>query len=132
MLTLEVSAVGSPALVVDGDQSDRRQGDGGGKVPALARSLHGRNRVARTLVNWVRAAGPAPGGSLRRVEVNGAPGGLYLDARQRLVAVLALEIADGEIRGISSIVNPDKLRHLGLVGDLRSLLRPARGGATSG
>ena len=31
-------------------------GDGGGKVPALARSLRGRNRVARTLVNWFRLA----------------------------------------------------------------------------
>jgi hypothetical protein len=29
-------------------------GDGGGKVPALARSLHGRARVARTLLNWVK------------------------------------------------------------------------------
>ena len=28
-------------------------GDGGGKVPALARSLHGRSRVARTLLNWL-------------------------------------------------------------------------------
>ena len=27
-------------------------GDGGGKVPALARSLRGRDQVARTLVNW--------------------------------------------------------------------------------
>jgi RNA polymerase sigma-70 factor (ECF subfamily) len=106
-------------------------GDGGGKVPALARSLHGRNRVARTLVNWARAAGPAPSGSLRRVEVNGAPGGLYLDAEQRLVAVFALEIAGGQITGINSIVNPDKLRHLGPVGDLRSLLKSSSGGATA-
>jgi hypothetical protein len=37
--------------------------------------------------------------------------------------VWALEIAGGEIRSISSIVNPDKLRHLGPVGDYTSLLR---------
>ncbi len=36
-------------------------GDGGGKVPALARSLRGRNRVARTLINWFRL-GRAPSG----------------------------------------------------------------------
>ena len=36
-------------------------GDGGGKVPALARSLHGRSRVARTLINWSRRARPPPG-----------------------------------------------------------------------
>src|SRR5262249_29766289 len=30
-------------------------GDGGGKVPALARTLRGRTRVARTLPGWARA-----------------------------------------------------------------------------
>src|SRR5215218_3258349 len=101
-------------------------GDGGGKVPALARSLHGRNRVARTLINYFRRAGRIPGLSVRPVEVNGGPGALYLDAQQRLIAVVALEIAGGQIRSISSIVNPDKLTHLGPVGDFTSLLRSAR------
>jgi RNA polymerase sigma-70 factor (ECF subfamily) len=36
--------------------------------------------------------------------------------------VVGLDIADGQITGIKSIVNPDKLAHLGPVGDLRSLL----------
>jgi Sigma-70, region 4 len=31
-------------------------GDGGGKVPALPRTLRGRNRVARTLINGIRQA----------------------------------------------------------------------------
>src|SRR5215467_9314570 len=49
-------------------------GDGGGKVPALARTLRGRNRVADMLINWVRLASRVPGGmSLRLVEVNGGP-----------------------------------------------------------
>ena len=100
-------------------------GDGGGKAPALARSLRGRSRVAHALVSWVRRGGLHPGVSLRLAEVNGGPGALYLDAQQRLIAVVALDIADGEVRGISSIVNPDKLAHLGPVGDLRSLLRSA-------
>jgi hypothetical protein len=34
-------------------------------------------------------------------------------ACQRRIGVLALDIAGGQITGISSIVNPDKLRHLG-------------------
>ena len=101
-------------------------GDGGGKVPALARTLRGRNRVARTLINWVRIAARVPGGSLRPAKVNGDPGVLYLDAHQRLVAVVALDIADGQIRSISSIVNPDKLAHLGPLGDFPTLLRSAR------
>src|SRR5204863_5759134 len=90
-------------------------GDGGGKVPALARSLRGRSRVARTLINWFRTAARLPGGSLRPVEVNGGPGALFLDGQQRLISVLALDIADGQVVSISGIVNPDKLAHLGPV-----------------
>ena len=102
-------------------------GDGGGKVPTLARSLHGRNRVARTLINGIRqATARLPGMSLRPVEVNGGPGALILDRQQQLLGVLALDIADGQITSISSIVNPDKLTHLGPVADFRSLLRSAR------
>jgi RNA polymerase sigma-70 factor (ECF subfamily) len=101
-------------------------GDGGGKVPALARSLRGRNRVARTLVNWSRLAARTPGVSLRPVEVNGGPGALYLDGEQRVIGVLALDIAGGQITSISSVVNPDKLTHLGPIADFGSLLRSAR------
>jgi RNA polymerase sigma-70 factor (ECF subfamily) len=102
-------------------------GDGGGKVPTLARSLRGRNRVARTLINGIRlATARLPGVSLRPVEVNGGPGALFLDPQQRLIGVVALDIADGQITSISSIVNPDKLTHLGPVADFRSLLRSAR------
>jgi RNA polymerase sigma-70 factor (TIGR02957 family) len=100
--------------------------DGGGKVPALARSLRGRTRVARTLVNYWGRVARVPGVSLRPVEVNGGPGALLLDARQRLLGVVALEVAGGQVRGISAIVNPDKLAHLGPVGDLTSLLGSAR------
>ena len=102
-------------------------GDGGGKVPTLPRTLRGRNRVARTLINGIRqATARLPGISLRLVEVNGGPGALILDGQQRLIGVWALDIADGQITSISSIVNPDKLTHLGPVADLRSLLRSAR------
>ncbi len=100
--------------------------DGGGKVPALGRSLRGRTRVARTLIKGVRLAARRPGASLRPVEVNGGPGALFLDAQQRLIAVWALDMTGGQITSVSSIVNPDKLAHLGPVGDLRALLGPVR------
>ena len=98
-------------------------GDGGGKVPALARSLHGRNRVARTLLTWMRVASRLPDFRLRSTGVNGGPGVMALDGQQRLISVWSLEIAGGEIRSISSVVNPDKLAHLGVVGDFASLVR---------
>ncbi|MGZ6635915.1 MAG: RNA polymerase sigma-70 factor [Solirubrobacteraceae bacterium] len=97
-------------------------GDGGGKVPTLARPLRGRSHVARMLIDSVIARVPEV--SLRLAEVNGGPGALYLDGQQRLIGVVALDIADGQITSISSIVNPDKLKHLGPVGDFGSLLDP--------
>ncbi|HYB30020.1 MAG TPA: RNA polymerase sigma-70 factor [Solirubrobacteraceae bacterium] len=107
-------------------------GDGGGKVPALARSLHGRNHVARTLVNWIRVGSRVPGASMQPVEVNGMPGAFLLDGDGRLVAVWALEISSGQITSVSSIINPEKLGHLGPVADVRALLEVAtraRGGS---
>jgi len=101
-------------------------GDGGGKVPTLARSLRGRDRVARTLIKGLRTVARVPGVSLRPVEVNGGPGAFLLDGEQRLIGVWALDIDGGQITGINSIVNPDKLAHLGPVADIKSLLQSAR------
>ncbi len=98
-------------------------GDGGGKVPALARSLHGRSRVARTLRNWVKVGFQIEGVSLRPAEINGSPGALFLDGEGRVLSVMALDIAGSEVRAISSVVNPEKLSHLGAVGDVRTALR---------
>ncbi len=99
------------------------RGDGGGKAPALARAVHGQARVARTLMAWLRAGTRVGGVSSRRAEVNGQPGSLFLDRDGRLISVMILDIADGQVQGVSSIVNPDKLRHLGPVADLGALLR---------
>jgi len=100
-------------------------GDGGGKAPALAQTLQGRARVAELIASPPRF-GALPGVSYRAVEVNGGPGGLYLDAEGRLLAVIALEVAGGRITGIRAINNPDKLAHLGPVGDLQALVAAAQ------
>jgi len=101
-------------------------GDGGGKVPALARSLQGRSRVARTMINWFKLGARLPGGALRPVEVNGGSGALLLDAEQRVIGVMALDIDAGQVTAISSVVNPDKLGHLGPVANLGEVLRSLR------
>jgi RNA polymerase sigma-70 factor (TIGR02957 family) len=97
-------------------------GDGGGNAPALARSLHGRSRVARTLMAWMRQGAKIPGASMRQVEVNGQPGALMLDGEERVISVMSLDIADGQVQGIRSVVNPEKLGHVGPVADIRALL----------
>ena len=99
-------------------------GDGGGKAPALAKPLQGRSRVAKTLVAWARTGERAGGVEFRPVEVNGQPGAIAIDVvEQAILSVLVLDIADGRIQAVSSVVNPDKLRHLGPLTDARAFLR---------
>ncbi len=87
-------------------------GDGGGRVPALARSLHGRDRVSRTLRAWSRQGARFGVVEIRETAVNGQPGATLLRADGTVYGVMALDIAGGRIQGIRSIVNPDKLGHL--------------------
>ena len=87
-------------------------GDGGGRVRAIPRPIHGRAKVARVLLSGRRAVEPFGGWSLRQVQVNGQPGAMISDAAGKLIAVAVLDIADGHISAVHSIANPDKLRHL--------------------
>jgi RNA polymerase sigma-70 factor (TIGR02957 family) len=99
-------------------------GDGGGKAPAAKRAVHGRAKVARALMGGLRAATRFGGITIRREEVNGQPGALVFDREGKLISVMSLDVAEGQIQGVSAIVNPDKLRHLGPpVGDLGALMR---------
>ncbi len=41
--------------------------------------LHGRSRLARTLLAWRRQRSRTDGATVRQVEVNGQPGALVLD-----------------------------------------------------
>jgi RNA polymerase sigma-70 factor (ECF subfamily) len=93
-------------------------GDGGGKVRALAHPLFGRRQVARRVLSFMQVVRGIDGFSTRPVEVNGHPGAVGLDGQQRVLFVLSLDIAGGQIHDIRGIVNPDKLRHLGPVSDL--------------
>ncbi len=104
-------------------------GDGGGKVPALARPVNGRERVARTLSAGMSAFARF-GLRIQVADVNGQPGATVFDAQDRLAAVIGLDITDGQVQAIHSIANPDKLQHLGEVSDvglrLRAGHRPGR------
>jgi RNA polymerase sigma-70 factor, ECF subfamily len=96
-------------------------GDGGGKAPAMTAPVHGAERVARLLLGLTRR-GRAVGIGGRLAEVNGHPGLITLDPEGRVLGILALDIVEGRVQTVRSIVNPDKLRHLGPVGDVTALL----------
>ncbi len=97
-------------------------GDGGGKARSPEQPLIGRSRVARTLLGWTRIVDGMDGFTERLMQVNGQPGAVGLDGQQRIVYVWSLDIADGHIQTVHSIVNPDKLRHLGPLADLPAAL----------
>jgi RNA polymerase sigma-70 factor, ECF subfamily len=86
-------------------------GDGGGKAPSLPRPLHGRDRLAPVLAGFGRVA-MRGGYTIRVVEINGDPGLLGFDADGTLIAAMAVEISDGVVWAIRSIVNPEKLAHI--------------------
>ena len=102
-------------------------GDGGGKAPAIAKALWGRARVARTLVGFRTRAELFGGVELRQVELNGGLGALSYSSEGRLISALIVEVDEGQIQTVNSVVNPDKLAHLGPVADLRALLKRAIG-----
>jgi RNA polymerase sigma-70 factor (ECF subfamily) len=95
-------------------------GDGGGKAQAIGTPLAGRQRVLRLLAGLFRR-GRILGAYLRLAWVNGQPGAVTYDAQGRVVNVFALDIADGVVQAIRSVVNPDKLGHIGPVSDVARL-----------
>jgi RNA polymerase sigma-70 factor (ECF subfamily) len=102
-------------------------GDGGGIAPAIRHPIYGRTRAAQMLRNWGRLAERIGGFRVRRVSVNGQPGAEFLDPDGQLINVMALDIADGRIQTIRSIVNPKKLGHLGPLADVNELYARIRG-----
>ena len=90
----------------------------------LIYSAGGAPLVARTLRNWLRTG--RAHGHLEPAVVNGQPGALLIDHDGGLISVMALEIAGGQIRSISSVVNPEKIGHIRRTGDMRALLARRR------
>jgi len=112
-------------------------GDGGGKVPQLARSIIGADRVARVLASvfpWLVQINV----TVEPHQVNGQPGAIFRDREGKVFGILALDLLGGQIQTVRSVSNPDKLRHVGPVGDawavareVNEARRPPAGGAGS-
>jgi RNA polymerase sigma-70 factor, ECF subfamily len=99
-------------------------GDGGGKAPQLARAVIGAAKVARLLASIVPP--------LVRIEVtfepremNGQPGAIFRDRDDKVLYTWTLDILDGRIQTIHSLINPDKLGHLGPVANAWAVAREA-------
>jgi len=100
-------------------------GDGGGKAPQWARPIVGPKRVAALFVGLSRQIASL-GITIERHEINGRPGAILRDRNAQVVNVFMLDMSDDAIQTIRSVINPDKLRHLGPVADARALARELR------
>jgi RNA polymerase sigma-70 factor (ECF subfamily) len=98
------------------------QGDGGGKAPQWSRPIVGADRVARLLAGLGDQIARF-GVRLERREVNGQPGAIVRTADGQVVNVLCVELGEGRVLAVRSVINPDKLRHLGPVADAWGLIR---------
>ena len=87
-------------------------GDGGAKGTGINRPVYGPAGIAKMLDNWFRQ-GERLGVQTELVTINGHPGAKFLDPQGRLVNVISLDIADGAVQTVRSIINPEKLTHLG-------------------
>jgi RNA polymerase sigma-70 factor (ECF subfamily) len=97
-------------------------GDGGGKAPQWSRPIVGADRVSRLFANLGRQVRERRG-VIELHEVNGQPGALVRAPDGQLVNVFVLDVADGAIQAVRSVINPDKLQHLGPVADVWALMR---------
>jgi RNA polymerase sigma-70 factor, ECF subfamily len=96
-------------------------GDGGGKARSIPRPMAGGARVARALAAFY-VQGVELGVTLEPALVNGQPGFRARDADGRVVNIVSLDVAGGVVQRVYSMLNPDKLAHVGPVSDLG--LRP--------
>jgi len=99
--------------------------DGGGKAPAFARSVIGADNVARV----VAAIFPVLARIDARVEpreLNGNPGAILRDRDDKVVGTMTLDMLGGRIQTIRSVVNPDKLGHIGPMADAWAIAREVK------
>ncbi|WP_129666126.1 RNA polymerase sigma-70 factor [Phytoactinopolyspora endophytica] len=100
-------------------------GDGGGKAPQWMRPISGTVRVARLLAGIGQTIRQV-GGRIEPHEINGQAGAFVVDADGALIHILALDVSDGAVQTVRSVINPDKLRHLGPLADMDALMRQTR------
>ncbi len=99
-------------------------GDGGGKAPQWARSIVGAEKLARLLTSampWFFQIG----GTMELHDVNGQPGAIFRDRDDKVLNIWSVDVLDGRIQTVRTVLNPDKLGHLGPVADAWAVTREA-------
>ena len=106
---LEAARAGNVAGLVELLAADAvSYADGGGKVRATPRPIHGAEKVARL---WASIGDPARIGpyTVRVADVNGQPGAIAIGPDGSVLGVMTLQVAGGRVQSVWAVVNPDKL-----------------------
>lgn len=99
--------------------------DGGGKAPAVREPILGAERVARFIASLVGLAGRT-GMRVEIVAANGLPAWQVWNSAGEVLAVMTIQVERERVSGLYNTMNPDKLAHLGPVGDINVLIGGAR------
>ncbi|MGH1563207.1 RNA polymerase sigma-70 factor [Mumia sp. DW29H23] len=99
-------------------------GDGGGKAPQWARGVIGAENVARVATSMITTF-VGIGGTVEPCETNGQPGAILRDRDGRVLNTWSLEVLDGQVQTIRTVLNPEKLGHLGPLADPWAVVREA-------
>jgi RNA polymerase sigma-70 factor (ECF subfamily) len=102
-------------------------GDSGGIGPSWPNAIIGRDRVIRLLAAVAGQLRQIAGVRVERAEVNGQPGAVVRDGDGAIVNVFSFDIADGAVQTVRSVINRDKLAHLGRLADIDALRAALRG-----
>jgi RNA polymerase sigma-70 factor (ECF subfamily) len=98
--------------------------DSGGKAPQWGRGAFGAENVARVLTAfwpWLREVDV----TIEQRELNGQPGAIFRDRDGRVLNTWTVDVLDGRIQSIRTVLNPDKLAHVGPVADAYVVLQEA-------
>lgn len=99
--------------------------DGGGKAPLWGSGVF----VGENVVKLLTSVAPgflAVGLQVESHEINGQPGAIFRDRDGLVLAIWALDVLDGSIQMIRTVLNPDKLTHVGPVTDAWGVVREAK------
>jgi RNA polymerase sigma-70 factor (ECF subfamily) len=102
-------------------------GDSGGIGPSWPNAIIGRDKVIRLLAAVAGQLRQIAGVRVERAEVNGQPGAVVRDGDGAIVNVFSFDIADGAVQTVRSVINRDKLAHLGRLADIDALRAALRG-----
>jgi RNA polymerase sigma-70 factor, ECF subfamily len=98
--------------------------DSGGKAPQWGKGAFGADNVARLLgafLPWLDDIDV----TIERHELNGQPGAIFRDREGLVLNTWTVDVLDGRIQAIRTVLNPEKLGHVGPVADAYAVLHEA-------